>query len=258
MSRKRPESGQRPVEELVDRLEDMDIDYPEGEVIRVPERISGTAFFPGGYGLWQGEGPDGPFPHGGVMVLGQDFHSERNYRKSYSVGHELDTPTWKHLPEILKRASIRLEECFFTNAYMGLRTDCRSTGRSPGANNRRFRQQCESFFLEKQLPTQQPGLILALGLEVVKFIASLSPNLAEWKGRCTWGDLDAVGPLKHGVHFDPTSARATVVAALVHPSLRWPNFAKSPELRRYRGRSGDDAELAMLHEAVSIFRKGER
>ena len=155
-----PQSGQRSVEYLFDRLEDMDIDYPEDEVIRVPERISGTAFFPGGYGLWRGEGPGGPFPRGGVMVLGQDFHSECDYRKSFSAGHELDTPTWKHLQPLLTRASIGVEECFFTNAYMGLRTDCRSTGPSPGAKNTRFRQQCESFFLEEQIPTQQPGLIL--------------------------------------------------------------------------------------------------
>lgn len=54
--------------------------YPEG-VLAVPEPIIGTAFFPGGFGLWNpvATKPLPPMPKGGVMVLGQDFHSEHGY-----------------------------------------------------------------------------------------------------------------------------------------------------------------------------------
>lgn len=49
--------------------------YPSG-AIPVPEAIAGTAFFPGGHGLWMEEGAPS-FPVGGIMVLGHDFHSGR-------------------------------------------------------------------------------------------------------------------------------------------------------------------------------------
>ena len=62
--------GQHRVEYLFGRLKD--IDYPDG-VVPVPEKISGTAFFPGGYGLWREErcGCLPPMPRGGMMVSGR-------------------------------------------------------------------------------------------------------------------------------------------------------------------------------------------
>ena len=68
-------SGQHRVEYLFGRLKD--IDYPDG-VVPVPEKISGTAFFPGGYDLWREErcGCLPPMPRGGDDGLGQDFHTE--------------------------------------------------------------------------------------------------------------------------------------------------------------------------------------
>ena len=41
-------------------LHDQLSSYPKG-VIRISERIKGTAFFPGGYGLWNTQ-PDKPLP----------------------------------------------------------------------------------------------------------------------------------------------------------------------------------------------------
>src|SRR5687767_9546772 len=97
--------------------------YPAG-VVAVPECIKGTAFFPGGYGLWRPDTstPLPPFPVRGIMVLGHDFHSEYGYRESLARGCEAETqPTWRNLLVLFKAAGIAPERCFFTNVYMGLR-----------------------------------------------------------------------------------------------------------------------------------------
>ena len=246
-------SGQHPVEDLFSRAKDLD--YPDG-LAPVPEMIQGTAFFPGGAGLWRERlgGCLPEMPYGKVMVLGQDFGSEQNYSTSFHVGHELDTPTWLELSLLLERAMITPKDCFFTNAYMGLRTGRSSTGPSPGTRkeNDGFRERCQTFLLEDQIAVQQPRLLLLLGLEVVKFIAPLSPDLTGWRRARSWRNLDAAGPVKHGVRFGDGAARAAVVA-LLHPSLRGPNLVKDPELRSYRDWTGDDAELAMLLEAATTL-----
>ena len=52
-------SGRHPIEYLVDGLQN--ISYYPGWTRPGPDRISGTAFFPGGYGLWREDG--GPLGH---------------------------------------------------------------------------------------------------------------------------------------------------------------------------------------------------
>jgi hypothetical protein len=52
------------------KLLENDGPYPPG-VVPVTQRIPGTAFFPGGYGLWSGEQDNevvSPFPFKGIMV----------------------------------------------------------------------------------------------------------------------------------------------------------------------------------------------
>jgi hypothetical protein len=54
-------------------FEEMELvgDYPKG-IVPVPEQLTCTAFFPGGYGLWQEDGAGNHlnWPSGGIMVLG--------------------------------------------------------------------------------------------------------------------------------------------------------------------------------------------
>src|SRR5580700_4815256 len=98
--------------------------YPNG-VIRISKRISGTAFFPGGYGLWNTQ-PDVPLPAmpvGGVMIVGHNFDSEVGFE--YSLNHpgkNLKSSTWRNLLAFLKQVEILPEWCFFTNAYVGLQS----------------------------------------------------------------------------------------------------------------------------------------
>ena len=245
-------SGQHSVEHLFGLLKGFS--YPDG-LVPVPQRIPGTAFFPGGYGLWRKtRGGLPPMPCGKVMVLGNNFDSECGYRKSLQKGDELHTPTWQNLLQLFGSVGIRPEDCFFTNAYMGLLASCPSnTGESPGARNSTFRKCCESFFAE-QIAVQKPRLILALGRFVPEFIAPLSRDLAEWTEWRKWSGLDVSGPVKR-VHFDfdDTGEQMTTVVALVHPSMRRSNL----RWRRYRGRTGNEAELAMLKDALEMAtRKG--
>ncbi|MGI8741770.1 MAG: hypothetical protein ACR2NN_04205 [Bryobacteraceae bacterium] len=68
--------------------------YPP-HVVPIKERIKGTAFFPGGSGLYlKGRELHGArFPFGGVMVLGHNFDAEIGFKKSYDNGEEdLNSP----------------------------------------------------------------------------------------------------------------------------------------------------------------------
>ena len=220
--------------------------YPDG-VVAVPTAIPGTSFFPGGYGLWGSEaGRSLPkFPARGVMVLGHDFHSEAGYKASLEKGREsIKQPTWRNLIDLLTRAAIPPERCFFTNYYMGLRAGAQSTGRFPGADDESFVRHCQTFFID-QLRTQRPRLVITLGVHVPLAIASLSPSLNDWGSRSGIQYLDTVGPVRSGVRFTGIPDFLTTVVALIHPSQRHASL----RYRRYAEAVGDDAELAMLGHA---------
>lgn len=222
--------------------------YPP-DVIPVPQLISGTAFFPGGRGVWQWE-PQSPLPAlpvGGVMVLGHDFHSETGYHASLARGWELRSqPTWRQLTGLLEAAGIPLVQCFFTNVYMGLRKGGRATGRFPGASDSGFVGRCLDF-LGVQVGAFRPRIILTLGGYVPSLLARLSDDLEAWRGVTRLIDIDRIGPVDTGARIQ--SNKCTVraaVAALTHPSQRSLNVRR----RRYRNRVGHDAELLMLRDAL--------
>ncbi len=247
--------GRHPVECLFDRLSD--IEYPKG-VVPVPEMVSGTAFFPGGAGLWREPPADTlpPMPFGKVMVLGHNFGKEGDYLRARRVGHERNTDTWRGLLRLLDNVGIRPEHCFFTNVYMGLKLGKSNLGRFPSTEA--FQRGCKSF-LEEQIGELKPRLILALGRFVPGPLAALSADLVTWaqcpenkEGAREFRDLDAAVPVKHGVHFREL---ATTVVVLLHPSKRELNLRTNPQLRRYKGLTGDHAERRMLEEATEVVRR---
>lgn len=221
--------------------------YPAG-VVAVPEPIPGVAFFPGGHGLWLADGskPLPPLPRGGVMVLGHDFHSVAGYNASFELGRESDKqPTWGYMLHLFRRVPIVLEECFFTNVYMGLRVEGK-TGPFPGAENSSFVAHCIEF-LQLQLSEQRPSLVITLGLNVPPLLSRLSDDLSGWAKRGSIKQLDASGALRNSVRISGIANFSTTVAALVHPSLRNGNV----RFRRYRGLVGDAAEVALLRDALA-------
>ena len=250
-----PTRQQHPVEYLFNELQSVK-PYPDG-VKCVPKVLSGTAFFPGGCGLWLdktaswytlSDRPD--MPTGEIMILGHNFDSEAGYRETQAVvgQHELNPkyPTWRNLLELLQDAGIEPKNCFFTNAYMGLRKGERNTGKFPGARCPGFVERCRSF-LNEQIEAQKPRLILTLGLEVPWFIEPLSSRLKAWRGYESFKDLDAAGPLISDVHFEGTSEQPITVVALVHPAA--PNREDTLKKRHYRGIE----ELSMLKDALNLY-----
>lgn len=230
--------------------------YPPG-VVKVPARLPGTGFFPGGCGLWI-EARDEklpPMPVGGIMVLGHDFHSEEAFAMSLAHGGEVSTspgdpnyrrvPTWVALLDLLSEVGIPPRECFFTNAYMGLREEAGTTGRFPGSRDLAFVKRCQDFLI-KQIAVQRPRVILPLGAWVPRFIAPLSPQLTPWHDAANLGRIDAVGPVQQSAQF-PGKIVCPVVA-LTHPSLRGPNVIR----RRYAGLKGHGAELLMIRDALGF------
>lgn len=224
-------------------------DCPLG-VLPVPEAIRGTAFFPGGYGLFVsvsgGELPR--FPFRGVMVLGHDFHSEAQYRRSLERNCESHSqPTWRNILGLLTQAAIPTDDCFFTNFFMGLRQGTNTTGVFPGSKSNTYVEHCRRFLL-RQLEVQRPRLVLTLGVHTPYLVAPLSPELAPWQMRQGLKHLDASGPVQPKVSFVGLPGFRTTVVALTHPSLRH----ASVRHRRFDGASGADAELRMLIAARSM------
>jgi uracil-DNA glycosylase len=197
-------------------------------------------------------------PVEGVMILGHDFHSKAAFDKSFAKGGELaidaaglahsSVPSWSNLTEMLRDFGIPPQRCFFTNAYMGLRLNDKTTGRFPGANDEGFVERCRAFFC-RQLEAQQPRLILALGAWVPRFLAPMADRLSDWRGLGTLTAIDAIEQaVRHAVVFAHASALPCSVVCLTHPSLRGANVGR----REFRSMYGEAAESAMLAESIRI------
>ncbi|HVW79041.1 MAG TPA: uracil-DNA glycosylase family protein [Alloacidobacterium sp.] len=136
--------------------------------------IPGTAFFPGGSGLWRGLENNGPlptqFPDNPIMFVGHNFDSVRAFDKAFQNGGEVKSEFWKRLLAMLRAAEVSPESCFFTNALMGLKPGS-ATGSMPSV--RGYREQC-ALFLQKQVDIVRPVAIVALGVKAEAFVSSLN------------------------------------------------------------------------------------
>lgn len=150
---------------LRQRMNEMVVSYQStANVIRVGPPIDGTAFFPGGVGLWRGREPFGElpthFPQSPVMLIGHNFDSVAGYEKSLKRGIErLGSPTWRYLLAYLEEARVPPDDCFFTNALMGLQP---VSARGKFAVSDEFREESRRF-LEWQIAFIVPRLVVVLG-----------------------------------------------------------------------------------------------
>jgi hypothetical protein len=190
-------------------------------------------------------------PGGKVMKIGQDFDSEANYHSILNLMRQgpcdprtRNPATWGRLLQFLGKCGIAPEACFFTNFFMGLRQGDQGVGVFPGAADRGFEERCRGF-MGVQLNTQQPRLVLTLGMQVPSRLAPLAQQLSQWQGVESSTRLDAAGPVAHNVEFPAVRSTCSVVA-LVHPSFRPSNVGR----RRYGRFQGDEAEVAMVREAL--------
>ena len=104
-----PRNSEEVVQELLDAMQTLVTKYhPEirqtGSTLA--GLIHGTAFFPGGSGLWRGLENGGPlptqFPDEPVMFVGHNFDSCRAFKKAFAAGGEAGSQFWKNLLAILK------------------------------------------------------------------------------------------------------------------------------------------------------------
>ena len=229
-------SARTKAEKLWDEMSRTFPPYPTG-VVPVPERIHGTAFFPGGLGLWIDElGKTEPnIPE--VMVVGQDFNTLASYEIARGKGSEVNSSqTWRNIEKVFPMLGLSLRNCYFTNFYMGLRERGPETGIFPGARDPKFVQRSARFF-ERQLEVMRPKLIVTLGMAPLAAVGRhiFQVPIQRVLSKCV--DVYRDLPAAHG---------SVALVALTHPSLYFANVGR----RRFQDLVGLNAERAMVKSAA--------
>ncbi len=208
------------------------------------------AFFPGGNGLFNGSKAN--LPVKGTLILGSNFGCVAVFVHKNGCLVRMDetvhSKTWMGrkpgfgLNSMLARTPIRLEECFFTNAWPFLHE-----GNSNKAtelikqwlSDDSLMKDCKEFFIAS-VSAVKPKLIVALGPGAAAFISKVWPDkLAEWGG-CTIDSMDR----KHwnSILFEN---EAIVCTAITHPSAHDLNAMRRAE--PYTSSSNSiDGEVCLL------------
>jgi uracil-DNA glycosylase len=213
----------------------------------VTKMVNITGFFPGGRGLWLEENST-KFPN--IMVLGQDFSSVKEYiRWAEKAVAEIQSPTWRNLIVLFKEVGIDLNECFFSNVFMGLRDTDKETGKFPGFKDRNFIKR-NLEYLQYQIDIVSPDVIITLGKFAAELLSKLSEtDLEDWNNYKALR-IPNIG-LKTNVHF---KGHICSCVALEHTSMRNSNVKR----RRYKNSKGEyqgnTAEVEMLKDALRLYR----
>lgn len=233
------------IQNLFDRLDILS--YPD-TMKGVKGEIRGRAFFPGGKGTCDNRES---LSNTRIMVLGQDFDSEKNYNLSVKNGQEdiNKNPTWRNLCAFLTAIEKSPKDCFFTNAIMGVRKCDVATGKSPSFKDKKFIQDCQKFFLY-QIEIQKPEVIFVLGKYVAEFLAFTfegfaltSMDLSSWKNIKNFATIDEKGnQIKKNIIFN--NGIKTNLVLLTHPSYRPANIHR----RSFNNYVGHEAEIKMAQE----------
>ena len=218
--------------------------------------MPGTAFFPGGDGLWKSDpGVTVSFPYQGVLILGSDFGDADSYdmrrERRREFPHESDGPTWKNLPKLMKLAGIGPEQWFCTNAWPCLREGSRAVGGKPpgakappGAKDAflEFTNRCVKFF-QRTRELMRPRLIVPLGLEPAAFLTKACHNApSPWGTARSWRQIDTEAIWR---------TDDCVIVPIVHPSMENSN-------RRHRPKyNTPEAEAALVREAWAMTNMGQ-
>src|SRR5579872_6809999 len=151
--------------------------------------LSGTAFFPGGYGTWRDDpaAPAPTLPVGGTVFIGHNFDgtdSKSNRNPDLDRIDELDSDTWLGMIEILGSLDLKIptERCFFTNALIGERIGTAVGKIRLGSSGKIYKRQCDAF-LRLQIRWLKPSIIVVLGAEIIGRFKSISPDIRKaWRG----------------------------------------------------------------------------
>jgi hypothetical protein len=158
------------IQQLLDEMNRLVLTYPEG-VERtgrtLKELIAGTAFFPGGTGLWRGKLAGGSlplkFPDKPVMFIAHNFGNLASLQdaiRDRGEAHSAFANLWTNLLDFIEHANpLTPYESFFTNALMGLKPGTRD-GKMPSCKP--YESQC-LHFLSRQVQIVDPKAIVVLG-----------------------------------------------------------------------------------------------
>ena len=220
--------------------------YPDSMKM-VKGEILGRAFFPGGKGTFD---LSDTISDKQIMILGQDFDCETGYAKSKNQGKEniKTNPTWRNILKFLDVIKIPHNNCFFTNAIMGVRIGNVATRQSPAFKHPDFIKDCQAFFL-KQLELQKPKAIFVLGKYPAQFLAEIAEELHCWRSIKTFASIDKEeDQVQIKVTFKNEITSNLVV--LVHPSLRHLNIKN----RKYKDfPAGHSSEVEMAKAVIHDF-----
>lgn len=195
--------------------------------------MEGTAFFPGGDGLWKSDDNIDPvLPIGGVLFLGSDWGDAVSYEK-LREGNAVGS-TWKGLLKIVTLAKIPLDQIFCTNAWPCLRAGGRAVGgTAPGSKDPEFTERCKVFFLNT-IELMRPKLVVPLGVLPTSFMASLTPaERSPWGKASSWGEIDPT-PVWRRRDFN--------VVPIVHPSM--------PNRRHRKNAKTIEAEAGLIRSSL--------
>lgn len=181
------------VRTLVDRLAAFG-EYPPGVApppVEDAQRIPGTAFFPAGFGLWNPDGGLPELPTRPVVIVGHNwgdlpsyraiFNNRAEYLETWPEKKKKGQPTWWNLIPLLREGGVGPEECFFTNALMGLKNDGKGC-RGPMSEDPTYRRKCREF-LKFQLETLRPSVVITLGEDAKDLLYQVAPNdVKSWRG----------------------------------------------------------------------------
>lgn len=222
------------------------LDYDKTGMIKIKEPMDGVGFFPAFRGVNDGTAD---ISRKDFIVLGQDQDNLKGYEKNKANKHEENSATWRNMDKLFGRVKISMDDCFFTNAIMGLRDTKKSTGKSPGYRKPEFTQACLEI-LEDTIKLVKPKAIICLGIWPARFLGMASGDIAK-KLICldSYQEIDAHNcALIKGARIDRFTDFKTNVAIIVHPSYRGVN-AKKRSFKRIKNH--ERAEVEILKELIS-------
>ena len=194
-----------------------------------------------------------PLPIGGSIIVGHNFDSEAGFQRSYHhAGESLKSATWRNLLAFLEQVGISPEQCFFTNAYVGLKAgaalwahfpaheitiSCAGVGTSSSSSSGSSNHGSSSRWVSMCLGSWPPFPELQIA----------------WSDATRFRTLDERGvALVYPSTFSGV-LRPAVVVALTHPAYRKLNVTS----RRYGNLQGDAAEQALVRDALMRVGNGE-
>lgn len=231
------------VQVLFDEMLKLDFTFSNG--MKKNCEMKGPGFFPGCIGIIS---QNVNISEGNVMVLGQDFDTYKKHQEiKPEVGEIENNATWRNLKKLLSDINIDPTKCFFTNAYMGLRSEgTKNTGASPASKKEatEFALQCHSFF-KKQMQVIQPKLVLVLGKETARFLTKAFPSqFSKWVNIQTLKKFyEKDNAIINDIEFEGRKIRFVFV---IHPSMS--NINRS----LIWGKDSKD-EIRILREALHLW-----